>query len=276
MLREAVTMDNLYLLKFGGNAIRGKDDLDRLSKEIYGLKKDGANIVLVHGGGPEITDEMEKRGLVAKKVAGQRITDDAGLNVAKDVLKWINDDVVDSLTKVGVDAKGIAGFEFIKAVKKAPLKVVENGKEIMVDLGKVGEVDKVDTAIIFDLLKAGKVPVIYPICAGPEGYLNVNADTVAAGVAAAIKSKEMIQITDVPGILMDVSDPKSKIDSLTLKDVDALIEKGIISGGMIPKVDACRSAIQAGVSKVRMVNGKDKTIVSDLLKNSSHGTVIKG
>jgi len=265
-----------YLLKFGGNAIRGKEDLARLSKEIVLLTKSGVNIVLVHGGGPEITDEMEKRGLVAKKVAGVRITDADGLKVATEVLRNINNDVVTALRDAGAKAFGIAGFEFISSVKKAPLKAIENGKEIMVDMGLVGEVDYVNTDYLEAVLRSGAVPVIFPICAGPTGHLNVNADTVAAGIAAAMGVKEMIQITDVPGILMDVNDPKSKIDSLTLEEVDKLIADGTISGGMIPKVEACRSAIEAGVGKVRMVNGKDKTIVSDLLTNGTHGTVIMG
>ena len=265
---------NTYVLKFGGNAIRGKEDLARLSKEIVLLMKNDISVVLVHGGGPEITDEMEKRGLVAKKVAGVRITDSAGLQVATDVLRQINNDVVTALRDAGAKAFGIAGFEFINAAKKEPMMAFENGKGLLVDLGLVGDVDYVNTDYIDAVLKSGAVPVIFPICAGPTGHLNVNADTVAAGIAAAMNVNEMIQITDVPGILMDVNDPKSKIDSLTLAEVDALIKDGTISGGMIPKVEACHSAIAAGVSKVRMVNGKDKTIVSDLLSNGTHGTVI--
>lgn len=267
-------MNNLYVIKFGGNAIRGKEDLARLSKEINEFRKQGAAVILVHGGGPEITDEMEKRGLVAKKVAGVRITDAAALEVASDVLKKINGDVVRSLKDSGTDAKGIAGYEFIKCVKKAPVKAIENGKEVLVDLGLVGEVDTVDIRLLNGLLGKGAVPVIYPICAGTDGHLNVNADTVAAGIAVAVKCKEMIQITDVSGILRDISDPSSKIDIITLNEVDSLISSGVISGGMIPKVEACRSAILAGVSAVRMVNGKDGRIVSDLLKNKGHGTVI--
>ena len=263
-----------YVLKFGGNAIRGKDDLARLSGEIALLMKGGVNIVLVHGGGPEITDEMEKRGLTAKKIAGIRITDKDGLKVATDVLRQINDDVVTALRAAGVKAFGVAGFEFISSVKKEPMRVVEDGREVMVDMGLVGEVDYVNTDHIEAIVKNGAVPVVFPICAGTNGHLNVNADTMAAGIAAAIGCREMIQITDVPGILTDIRDPTSKIDTLTLNEVDSLIADGTISGGMIPKVEACRSAIEAGVGRVRMVNGKDKTIVSDLLTNGTHGTVI--
>lgn len=265
-----------YLLKFGGNAIRGRDDLDRLAKEIVWLVNENVNIVLVHGGGPEITEEMERRGLEAKKIAGVRITDDDALKVAMDVLESINNDVVDSLKGAGVDAKGMSGIGMIHCVKKPPVTLMENGTEIVVDLGKVGIVKDVDVGPIMKALTDGFVPVIYPICSGPSGEaLNVNADTAAAGVAAAIKAKEMIQITDVPGILTDINDETSKLNTVTLDEVNELIKNGTISGGMIPKVEACRDAIDSGVGTVRMVNGKDKrSIVTDVLKNIPHGTVI--
>jgi acetylglutamate kinase len=146
----------------------------------------------------------------------------------------------------------------------------------MVDMGLVGDVVSVDLERIDSMLMAGKVPVIYPVGADRDGNaLNVNADTMAAGIAAGMKVDEMIQITDVPGILLDISDPSTKQSVLTLSEVDVLIEKGIISGGMVPKVEACRRALEAGVSRVRMVNGKDKgSIVSEALRGSDHGTLI--
>ena len=141
----------------------------------------------------------------------------------------------------------------------------------------MGEVEAADPSSILDLLEQGITPVIYPIGKDAEGkMLNVNADTMAAGIAAGVECKEMIAITDVPGILRDVSDPSSKINELTLAEVDRLMEDGTISGGMIPKVEACRSALLAGVSAVRMVNGKDpRSIVSDvMMKDNHHGTII--
>ena len=269
-----------YLMKFGGNAIRGKDDLDRLAKEISQLTMKGAKIILVHGGGPEITAEIEKRGMTTKMVGGFRITDDGVLKVADEVLKGLNDDVVDSLKKAGVKAKGMPGYEgnVITCVKKDPVKVKDGNAMITVDLGLVGEVDKVKTEHINDMLAKGVMPVIYPICSDARGNkMNVNADTVASGIAAAVGCKEMIFITDVPGILLDVNDATSKIDQISLKKIDELISSGVISGGMIPKVEACRKAILSGVSAVRMVNGKDKkSIVSDVMDGKPHGTLITG
>jgi len=266
----------LFLVKFGGNAIRGKEDMMRLSKEIAELIRNDIKIVLVHGGGPEISAEMEKRGMIPKKIAGVRITDSEVLEVAMDVLSGINKDVTSSLIESSVSAIGMPGYLCTLCKKKDPYTITENGKEIIVDLGLVGEVMDVNSETITDLLDKDITPVIYPIGKDGKGnLLNVNADTMAAGIAAGIGCEEMIMITDVPGILLDIKDPSSLVNKLSLKEVDHLIEKGIISGGMIPKVDACRSALEAGAKTVRMVNGKDqRSILTDLMKNVPHGTII--
>ncbi len=269
-------MKDVYLLKFGGNAIRSHDDMMRLSKEIAQLISHGAKIVLVHGGGPEISAEMERKGLVPKMVGGLRVTDEAGLEVVTSVLQRINADMVECLTECDVQALGMPGMLVTDAIKKPPVIVKEDGIEKEADLGLIGEISEVYPDVIFDLLKQGITPVIYPLGSTGDGiHLNVNADTMASGIATGILCKEMIAITDVPGILTDINDPSSKINSLTLAEVDVLIENGTISGGMIPKVEACRKALMAGVPAVRMVNGKDpRTIVSDVMQNKPHGTVI--
>jgi len=269
-------MKDIYLLKFGGNAIGGQEDLDRLSREIAGLIKDGAKIVVVHGGGPEINAALEKKGIVPKKVAGLRVTDDATMEVVEETLRGINAGVVQSLTNAGVTSVGLPGYLVTECVKKEPYTALENGVEVTVDLQNVGEVKTTYVDTIEDLLASGVTPVVYPVGADANGkHLNINADTMASGIAAGLKCKEMIQITDVPGILLDINDPSSKQSVLTLAEVDDLIAKGIISGGMVPKVEACRKALNAGVAKVRMVNGKDpRSIVSDVMKSVDHGTVI--
>ena len=267
----------LYVVKFGGNAISGKEDMLRLSREIAELRRKKAKIIVVHGGGPEISSEMEKRGLVPVKIAGMRVTDEAVLDVVEDVLSGLNRDMIECLNEVSVSALGIPGYMCSVCSRKRPFKVTENGAEVTVDLGLVGEVDEVDTDALTDLLNKKIVPVIYPIGADIDGnHLNVNADTMAAGIASAMRSNELITITDVPGILRDVSDPSSKIDTITLNEISGLIEDGTISGGMIPKVEACREALNAGVEVVRMVNGKDKrSIISDIMNNVPQGTIIR-
>lgn len=269
-------MDNVYVLKFGGNAISGQATLERFCKEIKMLIDQGAKIVLIHGGGPEINEALENKGIVPKKVCGFRLTDDATMEVVEDTLRSINVNVVNTMKKAGINALGIPGYFLTEGKKKDPVKVVEDGKEILVDLILAGDVVSTDCEAVEDLLASGITPVVYPVGADKNGkHLNINADTMAAGIAAGIKCKEMIQITDVPGILLDIKDPTSLQSQLSLKEVDELIEKGIINGGMIPKVEACRNALDAGVGKVRMVNGKDEhSIVSDIMTAEKHGTVI--
>ena len=269
-------MENLYVLKFGGNAIRGRDDMLRLSREIAELIHDGDRIILVHGGGPEISEEMERRGMTPRKVCGVRVTDADSLDVAETVLRRLNGEIVGCLHESGVQALGIPGYFCTVCERKPPMKVVEDGKEVEVDLGLVGDVTGTDPQCLFDLLEQGITPVIYPIGKDADGrMLNVNADTMVAGIAAGVECREMITITDVPGIMLDINNSGSKVDSLTLDEVDGLIADGTISGGMIPKVEACRKALLAGVTTVRMVNGKDpRSIITDIKKGVPHGTII--
>jgi len=269
-------IDMLYVIKFGGNAISGKEDMQRLSREIAVLAKKKAKMIIVHGGGPEISAEMEKRGLTPLKVAGLRVTDKDGLDAAEYVLSNLNKEMTDCLTELSLPALGMPGYMCAVCKKKEPYKISENDNDVYVDLGLVGEVAEVNVEVLQDMLEKKAIPVIYPIGADENGnHLNINADTMAAGIAAAMKCTELITITDVPGILMDVSDPSSKIDNLTLKEIDGLISSGVISGGMIPKVEACRDALNAGVKTVRMVNGKDKrSILTDILNNVPVGTMI--
>ncbi|MBQ5447797.1 MAG: acetylglutamate kinase [Candidatus Methanomethylophilus sp.] len=272
-------MRNVYLIKFGGNALDGKGGMRQLAHEVADLVREGYSIVLVHGGGPEISAEMERLGMKPMKVAGVRITDEAGLEVAEKVLKKINADLVDCLLDAGAIAVGMPGYFCTECERKKPYKAVENGKELTVDPGLVGEVVSVDKQTIFDLLDQHIVPVVYPIGAEVVGdkmqHLNVNADTMAAGIAAGVECKEMIAITDVPGILENVHDLSSKIDRVTFKEIDQLLADGTISGGMVPKVEACRKAVLAGAEAVRMVNGRDpESIVKDVIMGAPKGTLI--
>ncbi len=272
-------MRNIYLIKFGGNALDGKGGMRQLAHEIADLVREGYSIGLVHGGGPEISAEMERLGMKPMKVAGVRITDEAGLEVAEKVLKKINTDLVDCLLDAGAVAVGMPGYFCTECERKKPYKAMENGKELTVDPGLVGEVVSVDTQTIFDLLDDHIIPVVYPIGAEVVNdrmqHLNVNADTMAAGIAAGVECKEMIAITDVPGILENVHDPSSKIDKVTFKDIDQLLADGTISGGMVPKVEACRKAVLAGAEAVRMVYGRDpESIVKDVILGAPKGTLI--
>ncbi|MDD3232659.1 MAG: acetylglutamate kinase [Candidatus Methanomethylophilus sp.] len=268
-------MSDIYLIKFGGNALDGAAGLAKLAGEVAVLQQGGTQIVLVHGGGPEISAAMKEKGLKPQKVAGVRITDAAGLEVAEGVLRQINSSVVAALEQAGVRAVGLPGYFCSECRRKPPYQTVVDGKPVIVDLGLVGEVIKVDTDLFTELLAQQIVPVVYPIGAEGMQHLNVNADTMAAGLAAGLHCREMIAVTDVPGILTDVRDPASKLDRITLEDIDPLIADGTISGGMVPKVEACRKALEAGAEAVRMVNGRSPdSIVVDAVKGALRGTLI--
>ncbi len=267
------------LVKFGGNALSGEEDLERFGQDIASLIAAGFDPVLVHGGGPEISLEMEKRGLNVKKVAGLRVTDDASLAIAEEVLRRINSTVVDALVRAGVNARGMAGAAngTIIAIKIAPIKVRDdNGHEVLVDLGNVGDISQVNPIKLEDIMSAGVVPVIYPICADESGRkFNVNADTVAAHVARAAGAEEMVLVSDVPGILKGGEGSKEVVHSTTLQEIDALIASGVITGGMVPKVEAARTALHSGVKVVYMLNGKEPhSIVRKLVKSEDCGTKI--
>ena len=275
----AGNLSGTYLIKFGGNALGGPQDLARLAADIRPILDQGLHVVVVHGGGPEITRVMEERNMTARKVDGIRVTDDAALEVAEEVLSCINAEVVQVFNESGIPAFGMAGHHrsVVTCVKKDPLPDKDAfGREEMVDLINVGEVDGVDTTVLKELFQGGKVPVLYPICVSREGrHMNVNADTLAYSIAVALGCQEMIMITDVPGILMDIDDPRSLLGEASIADIDILIDSGVIKGGMIPKVDGCRKALQAGVKSTRMVNGKDpQSILGDLSRGVRKGTRI--
>ena len=279
MIHPQMPKGRRILVKFGGNALSGEGDLDRFGQDIASLVKAGYDPVLVHGGGPEISAEMEKRGLKVKKVAGLRVTDDASLLIAEEVLRRINKQVVDALVGAGVKAKGMAGADHGVAVaeKKPPFKARdESGNEIVADLGNVGEVSRVDAKKLEAAMFGGAVPVIYPICADASGRkLNVNADTVAAHVARAAGAEEMVLVTDVPGILRGGEGTMEVIRSATLNEIDGLIAAGVITGGMVPKLEAARVALQSGVRTVYMLNGKEPhSIVRKLIDGEACGTRI--
>lgn len=267
-------MREIYLVKFGGNAL-GEGGLEKLCAEAAELQKEGISLVFVHGGGPAINAELERRGIVPRKVAGKRITDGPTMEVVESVLRSINGDIVAAMEKAGVRCVGMPGYFVAESRKDEPMTVIDEGKEMFVDYGLTGVPVKVDAQVIYDLVDDGVAPVIYPVGSDGTQHLNVNADTMAAAVAAATGVKEMIAVTDVPGILRDVKDPSSKIDTVTLSQIDAMVKDGTISGGMIPKVIACRKAVEAGAESVRMVSGRtDGSIITGAIRGEPVGTLI--
>ncbi|MFP4545252.1 MAG: acetylglutamate kinase [Methanomassiliicoccales archaeon] len=263
------------LIKFGGNSLNGDGDMQRISKDIALLVSLGLRPIVVHGGGPNISQEMEARGLEVRKVGGLRVTDDQGIEVVKDVLTGINEEIVSSLEAVGLKAIGISGAEGHSIVSSKLPPVEENGERV--DLGHVGQVERIDPSLISLLCASGFVPVVYPICQDEKGVeMNVNADTVAAHLAEAMGCEEMVMVTDVPGLMRENGKGDTLIPEVTLADLDGLVDQGVVSGGMVPKMEACRLAISKGVKAAHMVSGRTpNSILNQLLKGVNCGTTVK-
>jgi len=267
------------VIKFGGSSLSGDGDLKRFGMDVAVLMSHGIQPVIVHGGGPEISQEMERRGLKVSKVQGLRITDDDALKVAVEVLSKINSHIVEALIDAGVKCRGLSAAQdmTVLCTKMPPVTVRdENGHIKEIDLGNVGEVCAVNPALLESLFDSHAVPVVFPICCDLSGkQMNVNADTVAAYIARAIGAEEMVLVTDVPGLMTDINDSRTIIHELSLRRVDELISAGMIKDGMIPKVEACRVALMSGVKMAYMICGKDRhAIVEKLVEGKVVGTRI--
>ena len=268
-------MDGVFVIKFGGNTLADPANVDSLCKELLALQEKGTRIVVVHGGGNSISAEMKARGLTPVMVGGQRVTDEAAMDCVESVLHRINGELVEKFTSAGVRAVGLGAFMFTRSAVRPPYHVMEDGVEKVYDLGLCGYVTDVDPTPVLDLLDAGVIPVIYPVGTDGVRKLNVNADTMSGGIAVGIGADELLAVTDVPGILRNFPDMDSKIDRVTLKEIDELISSGVISGGMIPKVEAAAAAVRSGAKAVRMVNGTGgRNEITKSIEGEPVGTLI--
>ncbi|MEE8168584.1 MAG: acetylglutamate kinase [Candidatus Hydrothermarchaeales archaeon] len=267
------------VIKYGGHAMLDEEAKRWTVKDTILLRYIGMKPVIVHGGGPEITKAMEKMGKKPEFIEGLRITDEETLDIAKMVLVGkINTDIVSMINALGCNAVGLSGKDgrLIVAVKKPLQKVVSGGVEKEVDLGLVGEVSEVNPGIIEILTSQGYIPVISSIGWGKDGTsLNLNADTVAGEIAVALGAKKLIILTDVPGVMEDLEKKDTLIRGLKISQVEELLGKGIIKGSMMPKVRACADAVQRGVGKAHILDGRAKhAILLELFTDEGIGTMI--
>ncbi len=256
----------IVVIKYGGNAMIDEELKAAVMHDIVLLTLIGVRVVLVHGGGPEITEMLSKVGKKTEFVNGLRVTDAETVEIAQMVLAGkINKGLVNLLESTGTKAIGLCGIDghMIEAAPANP------------ELGFVGKVTKVDTAPITDLLDSGYTPVISTVGYDNDGNIyNINADTVAAALAAALNAESLISLTDICGILRDKDDESSLISKITLSEAPALINEGIISGGMIPKIECCTEAIRRGVKRVFIVDGRvPHSIIIELLTDEGIGTM---
>ena len=266
------------VVKYGGNAMIDERLKENVMRDVALMKYVGIRPILVHGGGPEITEFLKRVGKETMFVSGLRVTDEETVEIAEMVLVGkLNSEIVSLLNLRGVRAVGLSGKDagLIRARRKNAV-VYEEGTARSVDIGLVGEVAAIDTGIIIDLLNCGYVPVISPIGMGASGEsYNINADDVAAEIAGALHAEKLLLLTDVEGVYRDFSDRSSLISELHFAQAREYIRSGIIDGGMIPKVEACLRALAAGAHKTHIVDGRlAHSIILEIFTSHGIGTMV--
>ena len=255
------------VVKLGGNAMVDDELASQFAQDIVLMQSVGIKPVVVHGGAPQIGSMLDRLGMDSQFVDGLRVTDGDTLDVARMVLVGkVTRDIVSSINIHGPLAVGISGED-------AGLITATSRHE---DLGFVGEIQAVNPTIINGLLKEGHIPIVSSIGADDKGQAyNINADTVASSLAAALEAKRILYLTDIEGLRADMEDPESHISEITSSDLQNLIDNGTISGGMIPKAQACLEAVEAGVGSAHMVDGRiSHVILLELFTDSGIGTMV--
>ena len=256
----------IVVIKYGGNAMINEELKDAVMGDIALLSLIGIKVVLVHGGGPEITDMLKKVGKKSEFVDGLRVTDKETADIVQMVLAGkVNKSLVALLGRLGCKAVGLCGADGALITAKAKDK----------KLGFVGEITDVNPEPINDLLACGYIPVISTTGCDSDGNVyNINADTAAARIAGVLKAESMISMTDIAGILRNMNDPSTLIPKIYVSDIPQLVNEGIISGGMIPKIDCCREAIRRGVKRVFIIDGRvSHSLLIETLTDEGLGTM---
>jgi acetylglutamate kinase len=239
----------VVVIKYGGSAVEQAELNHSILEDITFMNHVGIHPVVVHGAGPFITKKMKDAGVEVRFVNGMRVTDEKTLEIVNEALAEVNKDIVKELKAKGNEAKGFVGKngELINAKKK----------NLGFDVGFVGEITGFDSKLMYSLLHSKMIPVIAPLGVGEDGQLyNLNADTVAAEISVAMQAEKLVLLTNVRGIMKDLDDPESLLSTVTLKDLEKLIEQKVIKGGMQPKVEACKLAAERGVHKTHIIDAQ--------------------
>ncbi len=259
------------VVKYGGNAMVSDELRKAVISDIILLKLVGINVVVVHGGGPEISEMLKKTGKESRFVNGLRYTDEETMDIVQMVLCGkVNKDLVATINRAGGNAVGLCGLDggMLKAVRR-----MENN----VDYGLVGDIVSVEPKAILDAIGNGFIPVISTVAQGEgaETSYNINADTAAAKIAIALGAEKLILLTDIRGLLRDRNDEETLISQVRLPEVPVLIKDGVIAGGMIPKVDCCVDAARNGVKRTHILDGRiPHSILIEVLSHAGIGTMI--
>lgn len=259
----------IIVIKYGGSAMVDEELKKKVIEDVTLLKLVGFKPIIVHGGGKEISKWVEKVGMEPKFINGLRVTDEDTMEVAEMVLGKVNKSLVQLVEELGVRAIGISGKDggLLKVEKK-----YSNGE----DIGFVGDVKKVNADILYDLLEKDFLPIICPIGLDDEyNTYNINADDAACAIARAVKAEKLAFLTDIEGVYKNPEDPKTLISELTVKEAKKLISDGYIGGGMLPKLSNCIEAIENGVSRVHILDGRiPHCVLLEIFTNKGIGTAI--
>ena len=267
-------MGKTIVVKYGGNAMINEELKAAVIQDLVLMSCVGIRVVLVHGGGPEIDSMLKRVGKESRFVNGLRYTDEETMEIVQMVLAGkVNKDIVGLIQRAGGKALGLCGID--GGLLKAEL-VVKDGA----DLGLVGDVKSVEAEPLLEAMAKGYVPVVATVALGVGGAegksLNVNADTAAAKIASALGAEKLVLMTDVPGILRNVQDPDSLIKAVKREGLDELVAQGIVSKGMIPKVECCRTALDGGVKKAHIIDGRvPHALLVELFTNEGIGSMIE-
>ncbi|HJO95592.1 MAG TPA: acetylglutamate kinase [Victivallales bacterium] len=262
--------DSVVVIKFGGSVLEDKELSDKTLRDIVFMECIGIKPIIVHGGGKAISAKLEEEKIPVKFINGQRYTCEKTISIVDDVLhNEVNHHILKTINAYGGNAVKVSGKDIFKAKKLYSANSAD-------DLGLVGEVHKMNTAKLNSVLKKNAIPVITPLSFGNDNKLyNINADIAAAKVAELIQARKLVYISDVPGILKDIEDDSSLISTMYLKEVQDYIDCGIISGGMIPKINSAVKALNAGTNKVHLVDGRlQHSLLLEIFTETGVGTQI--
>jgi len=267
-----------FVVKAGGGVFADADSTRLLIEQLAILHYFGVRVVMVHGGGPQLTELSESLGLSTQIVDGRRVTDEKSIEVTAMVLNGlINTRILAICRDLNIDAVGISGVDagLVRAHRRAPIRL-EDGSERTIDYGFVGDIDGVNTGVLLKLLDNGLMPVVSPLSADDKGVLlNINADTVAAAIGAAVQAEKLILCTGAPGILENAADPGSLISYTDLRGLRRLRAAGSLLNGMLPKAQAIEDAIRGGVRRVHIVSYKTgEGILGEVFTNEGTGTLV--
>lgn len=271
--------NKVIVIKYGGNSMVDSDSITDFLKQIVYLNKLGMKVILVHGGGPEISSLMEKLNMKPMFIDGLRVTDEETLNIVKMVLIGkINKELVSILSTLGGKAVGISGIDGNLLVSsKKLIKRTENGEIKTIDAGYIGEVKKVNTDILNMMLDNDIIPVIAPVGIGENGEsYNVNGDDASSGIAAAMKAHVFALVSNIDGVYRDINNKSSKIPKLNISNAELLIKDGVINGGMIPKIKCSIEALKKGVKSVFIISSLiEDNLIKNVIGTKMTGTTIE-